>query len=482
MANELAGLRKLTTHKMGFRIAIAAATIGVIYGYDLGAIAGALLFITKDFGLSTHQTEWVATIVVAGSVLGAFTGGRLANGIGRKRTMVLVAITYAAFAVLSGLASSLVFLDIARFFLGVTIGVSIVTAPIFVAESSPAAVRGGMIVMYQVATVTGIVVAYFVDYALSGAEAWRWMLGLSAVPSLLVLTVLARLPDTPRWYVMKGRHDEARATLAKTDPEADADRELADIEADLRSERGGAVGEMLRAPYLRATVFVVGLGFLIQITGINAVVFYSPMIFKQMGFTGNASLLLFPALVQVGSLIATLVSLSIVDRLGRRPTLLTGIGAMVAATLLLVVVFAATDLSGAAGWLGFLGIFVFTAGFNFGFGSLVWVYASESFPSRLRSIGASAMLTANLGANLLIALYFLSALKSLGGTATFAIFAALAAIAFGFVWWLAPETKGRPLEDIRAYWENGGRWPAEAGETPTGRFVRAPERDRVSST
>jgi sugar porter (SP) family MFS transporter len=465
---------------LSFTIALTAATIGVIYGYDLGAIAGALLFITKDFGLSTHQTEWVATIVVAGSVLGAFTGGRLADAIGRKRTMVIVALTYAAFAVLSGVASSLVFLDIARFFLGVTIGVSIVTAPIFVAESSPAAVRGGMIVMYQVATVTGIVLAYFVDYALSGAEAWRWMLALSAVPSLLVLVVLARLPDTPRWYVMKGRHEEARETLAITDPEADADRELADIEEDLRSERGGAIGEMLRAPYLRATVFVVGLGFLIQITGINAVVFYSPMIFKEMGFTGNASLLLFPALVQVGSLVATLVSLSIVDRLGRRPTLLTGIGAMVAATVLLVVVFAAGDLTGTSGWLGFLGIFVFTAGFNFGFGSLVWVYASESFPSRLRSIGASAMLTANLGANLLIALYFLSALESLGGTATFAMFAALAAIAFAFVWWLAPETKGRPLEDIRAFWENGGSWPAEEpGRPPSERFVRAPERDRV---
>jgi SP family arabinose:H+ symporter-like MFS transporter len=472
MANELAALRNLTTHKMGFRIALAAATIGVIYGYDLGAIAGALLFITKDFDLSTTQTEWVATIVVAGSVVGAVAGGRLANAIGRKRTMVLVAITYAAFAVLSGVATSLVFLDIARFFLGVTIGLSIVTAPIFVAESAPAAVRGGMVVMYQVATVTGIVIAYFVDYALAGAEAWRLMLALSAVPSLAVLLVLVRLPDTPRWYVMKGRHDEARATLRKTDPEADADRELAEIEEDLRGEHGGAVGEMLRKPYLRATVFVVGLGFLVQITGINAVVFYSPLIFKEMGFEGNASLLLLPALVQVGSLVATVVSLSIVDRLGRRPTLLTGIGAMVAATLLLVAVFATGELTGTTSVLGFLGIFVFTAGFNFGFGSLVWVYASESFPSRLRSIGASAMLTANLAANLVIALYFLSALESLGGTATFALFAALAAIAFAFVWWLAPETKGRPLEDIRAYWENGGSWPEGNGRPSPERFVR----------
>jgi MFS transporter, SP family, galactose:H+ symporter len=218
-----------------------------------------------------------------------------------------------------------------------------------------------------------------------------------------------------------------------TDPEVDADAELADIEADLRSERGGAIGEMLRAPYLRATVFVVGLGFLIQITGINAVVFYSPMIFKEMGFTGNASLLLLPALVQVGSLIATLVSLSVVDRFGRR-------------------------------------LRVARVGLRL-----------RELPSRLRSIGASAMLTANLGANVLIALYFLSVLESLGGTATFGMFAALAAIAFAFVWWLAPETKGRPLEDIRAYWENGGRWPEGPERVGSERFTRTPGRERVES-
>src|SRR3954454_6050458 len=367
MGNQLSGLRDLPQHKWGFRIAIAAATIGIIYGYDLGAIAGALLFITKDFDLSTKQTEWVATIVVVGSIVGALTGGRLANAIGRKPAMVLVALTYASFALLSGVATSLVGLYVARFFLGVTIGISIVTAPIFVAESAPAAVRGGLIVMYQVATVTGIVVAYFVDYALAGGGAWRVMLALSAVPSLLVLAILARLPDTPRWYLMKGRREQARDTLALTAPDAATERELDEIEADLRSERGGSVREMLRAPYRRATLFVLGLGFLIQITGINAVVFYSPLIFKEMGFSGNAALLLLPAIVQVGSLIATVVSLSVVDRLGRRPTLLSGIGAMVASTLLLVAVFAAGGLSGTTGWLGFVGIFVFTARFYFGF-------------------------------------------------------------------------------------------------------------------
>src|SRR3954470_563618 len=202
MANQMAALRNLTQYRLGFRIAVAAATIGVIYGYDLGNISGALLFITKEFDLTTKQTEWVATIVVAGSIAGALVASRLANAIGRRPTMVLVAIGYAVFAVLSALAPSLAWLDAARFLLGVTIGLSIVTAPIFVAESAPAAVRGALVVMYQVATVSGIVIAYFVDYALAGSGAWRVMLALSAVPSLLVLFLLLRLPDTARWYLM----------------------------------------------------------------------------------------------------------------------------------------------------------------------------------------------------------------------------------------------------------------------------------------
>src|SRR3954468_7783209 len=150
MATQMAALRNLRHRGEGFKVAIAAATIGVIYGYDLGNISGALLFITKEFDLTTKQTEWVTSIVVAGSIAGALVASRLANAIGRKPTMVFVAIAYATFAVLSAVAPSLAWLYAARFLLGVTIGLSVVTAPIFVAESAPAAVRGALVVMYQV--------------------------------------------------------------------------------------------------------------------------------------------------------------------------------------------------------------------------------------------------------------------------------------------------------------------------------------------
>jgi MFS family permease len=269
--------------------------------------------------------------------------------------------------------------------------------------------------------------------------------------------------------MMRGRRTEALETLHRADPEADNERELDEIEQDLRAERGGSLMEMARAPYARATVFVVVLGFLVQITGINAITYYSPFIFKELGWSGHTPLLI-QAFVEVFSVIAVVGSVLVVDRIGRRVTLLTGVGVMIASNVLMLVLFAFTSLKGGASSVfGFIGILFFTAGFNFGFGALVWVYASESFPARLRTAGASAMLTADLVANLLISRFFLTVFDSLGGAGTFALFLGLAIVSFAFIAALAPETKGRPLEAIRLYWENGGRWP-EQGEKR--RFTR----------
>jgi MFS family permease len=273
--------------------------------------------------------------------------------------------------------------------------------------------------------------------------------------------MLLPLPDTPRWYLMKGRREQAREALRTIESEAEVDEEMRQFEEDLRRQRGGNALDMLRPPFLKATFFVVILGFLVQITGINAVVFYSPLIFKAMGFQGNFALLVLPGIVQIASFIATIGSLSIVDRLGRRPTLLSGIGIMILSGILMAVVFSFGTFTGALSFLGFVGILFFTAAFNFGFGSMVWVYASESFPAQLRTLGSSTMLTADLVANVIVASFFLSALTSLGGMVTFIILVVFAVIAWLIVWWLAPETRGRPLEAIRLYWENGAKWPDE---------------------
>ncbi len=437
---------------------LAAAGVGVVYGYDLSIIAGVQLFVTGEFGLTTRQQELLTTMAVLGQIAGSLGAGVLADAIGRKRSVVSLLVGYAAFAVLGALSVSLPMLLTARFLLGLTVGVSIVVVPVYVAESAPAAVRGSLLAVYQLAIVGGLIVGYLTAYLFAATHAWRWMLGLAAVPAMLLLPLLIRVPDTARWYVMKGRTADARAALLRVEPTADVENELAEIGGAVAARSagtGGGAAEMLRPPYLRATLFVVALGFLIQITGINGIIYYSPRIFQAMGFTGDFALLGLPALVQVAGLGAVFTALLLVDRVGRRPILLCGIAMMIAADGVLMVAF---------GWgvggvvLGFAGVLLFIVGFTMGFGSLGWVYAGESFPTRLRSIGSSTMLTSNLVANAVVAAIFLTMLHSLGGAGTFAVFAVLAVIAFGVVYRYAPETKGRELEDIRHFWENGGRW------------------------
>ena len=381
-------------------IAVTAATLGVICGYDLSNIAGALLFITNDFSLTVRKQELLTTMVVIGEICGALSGGVLANAIGRKRSMMLVAGGYAVFSLLGAAAASMPWLMTARMLLGMTIGLSATVTPVYIAESAPARLRGSLLVTYQVATILGIIGRYLSAFALADSGSWRWMLGLAAVPALLVLPLLANMPDTARWYLFKNRVDDARTALLRVEPNRDVEQELAEIADAMREERGGSILEMLRLPYLRATVFVVGIGFFAELSGINGIIYYSPLLFQAMGFEGNFSLLVLPALIQLASLAAVLASLLLVDRIGRRPILLSGIAAMIVGDAIMIGVFAAK--STAVSGLGYVGLITFTMGFTFGFGALVWVYAGESFPAHLRSLGSSAMLTANLTANALI--------------------------------------------------------------------------------
>jgi len=396
-------------------------------------------------------------MVVIGQIVGALGAGVLANAIGRKKSVLLILVAYAVFALLGAFSVSFPMLLTARFLLGLTIGVTVVVIPVYVAETAPAAVRGSLLTAYQLAIVSALIIGYLTGYLLAGTHSWRWMLGLAAVPATLLLPLVIRLPETARWYLLKGRVDDARVALLRVEPTANVEQELAEIGRAL-GEGSGGFSEMLRPPYLRATIFVIILGFLIQITGINAIIYYSPRIFEAMGFTGNFALLALPALVQVAGLAAVCTSLLLVDRVGRRPILLSGIAMMIVADIVMMAVFTQGHLGGAGLVFGFGGVLLFIIGYTLGFGSLGWVYASESFPTRLRSIGSSTMLTSNLVGNAIVAAVFLTMLHSLGGAGTFAVFAVLALAALGFVYRYAPETKGRQLEDIRHFWENGGRW------------------------
>ncbi|HET9874651.1 MAG TPA: sugar porter family MFS transporter [Mycobacterium sp.] len=442
--------------------AISAASVGIIYGYDLSTFAGALRYITDEFGLSTHQQEMLTVAVVVGEVAGAIGGGPLANAIGRKKSTVLATAAYATFAAIGAASVSMPMLLAARLLVGLAVGVSLTVVPVFIAECAPARVRGSLLVGSQLTTIFGIIAGYLIAYLLAGSHSWRAMLGLAALPAVIILLLLLRLPDTARWYMLKGRIAQARQALVCLEPEAGVEAELAEIASAVAEERGGVLTELLRHPYRRATIFVVGLGFLAHITGINATIYYSSRLFEAMGFTGDFGLLGLPAVVQLAGLVAVIVSLMLVDQLGRRPILLSGIGMMIVADAVFCVAFALR--SGFAGiWVGagFVGVLLFTAGFSFGFGAIVGVYAGECFPARLRSVGSGLMITADLVANAMVAAVFLTMLHSLGGAGTFTVFGTIALAAFAFVYWLAPETKGTQLEDIRHLWGTGGVAPAE---------------------
>src|ERR1700742_2943763 len=236
------------------RLGLTGASLGLIYGYDLSIIAGAQLFVTEEFRLSTSQQELLTTMAVIGQIAGALAAGVLANAIGRKKSMVLIAVAYAVFALLGALSVSLPMLLTARFLLGLTIGLMVVVVPVYVAESAPAATRGALLTTYQLTIVTGLIIGYLVGYLLADTHSWRWMLGLAAVPAIMLLPLLIGLPDTARWYLLKGRVDDARRALLRVEPSANADAELADI-GRAASEGSGRFSEMLREmsrkPYSR---------------------------------------------------------------------------------------------------------------------------------------------------------------------------------------------------------------------------------------
>lgn len=444
--------------RFGLMVAIAAATIGLIYGYDSGSIGGALIFLKEDYNLSSLMVSIITTIVVVGSLIGAIFGPAITNGIGRQKTMVIVAIGFAVFAGLCAFPLGALYLTVVRFFLGVTIGLSTVAAPIFISELAPVKIRGALSISYQLSTSIGVFVSLFVDFLFSKSGAWEWMLGISAIPALLIVLILFRFPDTPRWYMMKGRRKDAVKVLKQLEPPEHYRSELAGIENDIVNNEKGLFREAFQKKYAKATLFVVVFGFIVQITGINTILYYSPTIFKSIGISDSNSILV-SALVQIFSIIGIIVSLLTVDRWGRRPILLTGTVGMVIGDLIMVIVsFQGNHLSTAIGYLAFAGIALFNMTFYFSIGSLIWVYTGEIFPARLRSVGASLLLIADFIANIIATFGFPLVFDSFGGQVAFGAFMVLAILAWFFLFWLAPETRGRSLEDIRKYWENGGKW------------------------
>jgi SP family galactose:H+ symporter-like MFS transporter len=428
---------------------------GMLFGYDIGVISGAILFIKDDFSLSPGLEEIVISSVLLGSLLGAVIGGLLADRLGRRRLLIVTAVVFGSGAIGAALAPDTLLLVTARFVAGLAIGTASFVAPLYISEIAPVAIRGKLVSINQVALTSGIVIAYGVDYAFAGIGAWRWMFALAAVPAAAFAAGLLIIPDSPRWLVARGHVDEARAVLKRIRDPEQAEGELIDIRKSV-AQQTGHWSELL-SPLLRPAMIVgIGLAIAQQITGINTVIYYAPTILNSAGLSSSSVAILASVGVGIVNVLLTLVAMQLIDRVGRRPLLLVSLAGMTLSLLVLGLAFALPQLAGSLGWIAIVGLMTYVGSFAVGLGPVFWLMLSEIYPLRIRGRAMSVGTVANWSANLIVALSFLSLTQFLGRAPTFWLYAVVSIGAWVFAFVLVPETRGRSLEDIEAHWRAGG--------------------------
>ena len=315
------------------RVSAIAGLGGLLYGFDMGIIAAALIFVRSTFALSTGMEELVVSIVLVGAMLGAIIGGTIADRIGRRLTLLWGGIIFIAGSVLAPLSPNVEALILARALLGIAIGFTSVTAPVYVSELAPPQARGTLIGLYQFALTIGIALADLVGYWLAGQAAWRWMFGLGAVPAIFFLVMILTLPESPRWLVSKNRLEEAGKLIRTYTDDVGATILMEDIRAGLAVQLDWR-WSALWSPAVRGSLLIaVGFTVLQQVTGINTIIYYGPQIFAQAGIGSNRNAIFATLLVAVMNVLATVIALVFVDRVGRKPLLYAGVGGMTASPL-----------------------------------------------------------------------------------------------------------------------------------------------------
>ena len=443
-------------HRNVVLTAAIAGLGGLLFGYDTGIIASALLFIKNDFGLDSFEQGVVVAAVPIGAVAGAAFAGPLADTYGRRRMIIISAVVFIVGAAISSAAGGLTVLTAARVLIGIAIGIASAAAPVYISEVAPPEERGRLVSFFQLSVTVGILVAYLVGLAFNGIEGWRWMLGLGCVPAFALGIGMIRMPQSPRWLVMTGDDYEARAVLARIrsgDPTT-IEHELLEIKESLGVERPGAWSELL-TPVIRAALFVgVGMAILQQVTGINTVIYYAPTIVQFTGVNSSASAILAAVGVGIVNVGMTVVALRLLDSRGRRPLLMVGVSGMVLSLVLLGCAFIG---GGGAGTLGsvvaIVSLMLYVAAFAISLGPIFWLLNAEIYPLHVRSKAAGIGTMANWTFNFIVSLTFLPLIDGIGRSGSFWFYAAIGMLTLWFCWKFVPETKDKPLEDIQAYFE-----------------------------
>jgi MFS transporter, SP family, galactose:H+ symporter len=433
---------------------------GALFGYDQGVISGALIGIQKAFAVGHVALEIVTSWVTLGALFGSLGGGYVADHFGRRRALLAAAALFIIGALAQAFAPNVPILVFARLVAGLGVGVAAVAAPLYAAELAPAAQRGRFVSSYQLAITVGIFIAYFVNQALAGPDGWRAMLGAAAVPGLLLALAVLAAVESPRWFAKVGRRDDALRTLIALGAQHDAETRLAAIAKSLRAEVKTPSWAEVFAPRWR-TPLIIGLGLAVlqQLTGINAIIYYSNSIFAAAGFATPAEQAQVTTwAIGAVNVLSTFIAIAFIDGLGRRPLLIAGLFGM--ALSLAVVGFAfwqsGTEgrLGSSAGVITLVALVVFIISFAFSAGPVTWTVINEIYPNEIRGRAVAVATAVNWGAAFLVSGFFLSLVHAIGQAYTFWLFAAFCVV--GLVWVIVgvPETKGHTLEEIEASWRD----------------------------
>jgi sugar porter (SP) family MFS transporter len=461
-------------------IATIAATGGLLFGFDTGVISGAIPFFQKAFGITDSWIEIITTAGLVGAVIGAMSSGRIADIVGRKKVILAAAIIFIIGAIWSGSSPGPYMLVFARLFLGIAIGASSFAVPLYIAEISPTKNRGTLVSMFQLLITIGIMVSYLSDSAFAVPDGdpsynacWRPMFYVGVIPALIMFIGMLFLPETPRWLISKGHETKCREVLQKVEEPQLVEEAISRMKSDLEADKANKVkwNEVFKKWLRVPLIIAVGIMFVQQFTGINTIIYYSPKIFLMSGFADAQAAVWASVSVGVVNVAFTIISMFMIDKLGRRKLYFIGLAGMVVALAAMGTCFALqATLGDSIKWVTISLIWVYIAFFAISLGPLGWLIISEVFPLSVRGIGSSIGALSNWLFNGIVAFTFFKLVKGLTMPGTeimlkgedlgnpagaFFLYALVGILSIVWGYFFIPETKNVTLEKIEEHWRKG---------------------------
>jgi SP family arabinose:H+ symporter-like MFS transporter len=434
--------------KNGFVILISATAAlgGLLFGFDTAIISGTIPYIQSYFHMDAVSLGWAVGSGLIGCALGSVTAGYLSDIYGRRLSLMICALLFAVSGVGVAFSNSLFSFILFRIIGGIGVGAAAMVSPMYIAEIAPSSERGRLVALYQLAIVTGILLAYFTNYGLNGMgeNNWRWMFGSQLIPSLLFLIMLFFVPESPRWLVGKNKIKESIAVLQKITPSFQLQQELDDIRKSFSTQEHSKVTHLFEKKYSKVIIAGVLLAVFQQVTGINAILYYAPVIFNQTGIGSNDSLL-YTIIIGVVNVVSTFIAIGLVDKVGRKQFLLIGSVLMGISLLMVAICF---YLKFFQYYIILIAVLLYVASFGCTLGAVTWVYLSEIFPNRIRALALSLSTFALWLADFIVSYSFPIMNMHMSTSFTLSIYAVFCLIAFVYMITNIPETKGKSLEEI----------------------------------